>query len=91
VQAEEQKTKSQDGKHQNDGHDDHKDIGLTRRGDERRQMMRRGRMKWLSHAETLSSRLTFPPPIWARTKRAALDSSIYSVGKWRGLSSPYPG
>jgi hypothetical protein len=48
VQAEEQKTKSQDGKHHNDGHEDHKDIGLTRRGDERRQMMGRGRVKWLS-------------------------------------------
>jgi hypothetical protein len=54
VQAEEQKTKSQDGKNQNDGHDDHKDIGLTRRGDERRQMMRRGRMKWFSQTALLS-------------------------------------
>jgi hypothetical protein len=91
VQAEEHKTKSQDGKHQNDGHDDHKDIGLTGRGDERRQMMRRGRVKWLSHTETLAPRPTSPPPICARPKRAALDSSTYSVGKRRGLSSPYPG
>src|SRR5580704_1736276 len=63
VEAEEQKTKSQDGKRQDDGHDDHKDIGLARRGDERRQMMRRGRVKWLSHTETLSSRSTSPPVV----------------------------
>src|SRR5580692_10102685 len=91
VQTEEQKTKSQDGKHQNDGHDDHKDIGLTRRGDERRQMMRRCRVKWLSHTETPSSRPVSPPPIRARPKRATLDSSIFAVGKRRDLSSPYPG
>jgi hypothetical protein len=48
VQSKEQQAESQNCERQDDGRHDHEDVGLTRRRNERRQMMGSSRME-LSH------------------------------------------
>jgi hypothetical protein len=49
MQAEKKHTEPNDGEAENDGHDDHEHIGLPRRGDEHRKMMRSKGIKFVSH------------------------------------------
>src|SRR5262245_60673545 len=49
MQPKEQNAEHQDGEPQDDGHDDHEHVRLTRGGDERRQMMGGSGVKRLGH------------------------------------------
>src|SRR6266481_2706513 len=72
------------GADKNNADDDHQDVGVTRCGDEARQIMRGGWMKGLAHATPHSENASdVPSGDLGRHSAAPTAASLHNAGTWQ--------